>query len=99
MCGGSLFLASGGYVTCSRSDCPNPTAISDLLIDHMQPHHTVVLGDNTFSIEHPIRERIDGTLLTCSLHQELSEAGGAPLRPGTYRVYGHGRHAVWVPVQ
>lgn len=27
----SLFLASGGYVTCANLDCPNPGAASDLL--------------------------------------------------------------------
>lgn len=26
----SLFLAVGGYVTCSIVDCPDPTAASDL---------------------------------------------------------------------
>lgn len=31
-CGGqSLFLGSGGYVTCSRIECPDPTAADDLL--------------------------------------------------------------------
>ena len=29
--GASLFLGSGGYVTCARLDCPNPTAADDLL--------------------------------------------------------------------
>ncbi|MFJ3037747.1 hypothetical protein [Streptomyces tendae] len=29
--GASLFLGSGGYVTCSRLDCPDPTAADDLL--------------------------------------------------------------------
>lgn len=27
----SLFLGSGGYVTCSRLDCPDPCAAGDLL--------------------------------------------------------------------
>ncbi|MDP9953181.1 MULTISPECIES: DUF6085 family protein [Streptomyces] len=27
----SLFLGEGGHVTCSRTDCPNPTAADDLL--------------------------------------------------------------------
>ena len=31
-CGGaSLFLGEGGYVTCARLDCPEPTAVSDEL--------------------------------------------------------------------
>jgi len=29
--GASLFLGTGGYVTCSRLDCPDPTAADDLL--------------------------------------------------------------------
>lgn len=29
----SLFLASGGYVTCGIIRCPNPTAVSDALLD------------------------------------------------------------------
>lgn len=34
----SLFLAVGGYVTCSYISCANPTAASDLLATH---EHTV----------------------------------------------------------
>ncbi|HEX5565875.1 MAG TPA: DUF6085 family protein, partial [Streptomyces sp.] len=31
-CGGaSLFLGEGGHVTCSRIDCPDPSAVDDLL--------------------------------------------------------------------
>lgn len=29
----SLFLGSGGHVTCARIDCPDPTCIDDLLND------------------------------------------------------------------
>lgn len=29
--GSSLFLGAGGYVTCSRLDCPNPTLADDML--------------------------------------------------------------------
>ena len=27
----SLFLAAGGFATCSRDDCPDPTAATDCL--------------------------------------------------------------------
>ncbi|GHG15289.1 DUF6085 family protein [Streptomyces filamentosus] len=33
--GTSLFLGTGGHVTCARIDCPNPCATDDLL--HGQP--------------------------------------------------------------
>lgn len=98
MCGGSLFLGSGGYVTCSRSDCPNPTAVSDLLTDHTARHHVVVLTDDTFVIEHPLRERLTGTLFSCGLHEALSNASGPPAKPGTYHVHGDGRSAAWQAV-
>lgn len=29
-CGDTLFVGSGGYVTCSWHKCPNPTAVADL---------------------------------------------------------------------
>lgn len=29
----SLFAGSGGYITCSVIECPNPTAVSDALAD------------------------------------------------------------------
>ena len=29
--GDSLFIGAGGYVTCSRLDCPNPCAVDQLL--------------------------------------------------------------------
>lgn len=29
----TLFLADGGYVTCSSTRCPNPCAAADLLMD------------------------------------------------------------------
>jgi hypothetical protein len=32
--GSSLFLGSGGYVTCSRLDCPDPTAADEQLHTH-----------------------------------------------------------------
>lgn len=44
--GASLFLGSGGYVTCSRLDCPNPCA-ADQLLHHTDPiecAHEAALG-------------------------------------------------------
>lgn len=29
--GSSLFVAEGGYITCSRLDCPDPEAVTTLL--------------------------------------------------------------------
>lgn len=34
----TLFLASGGYITCSRADCPDPDAASTLLERDVRTH-------------------------------------------------------------
>jgi hypothetical protein len=84
-CGPTLFLGSGGYVTCSWIRCPCPTAVADLLEDR-EDHHIVVLGDETFSIRHPLRERLEGVLFDCGLHAYLTALAGPPRVPGRYRV-------------
>lgn len=37
--GASLFLGNGGHITCARLDCPNPTAVDDLLHGEPAPAH------------------------------------------------------------
>lgn len=86
-CGGnSLFLGSGGYVTCSRIDCSNPSASSDILADR-ETEHVVTLHRAEFTIRHPLRERLGADLEDCKLHEQLKRMGGPPREPGRYRVY------------
>ncbi len=83
-CGASsLFLASGGYVTCRVIDCPNPTAAADILADRETEH--VVTFASGFTIRHPLRERLNGELEDCTLHRQLLALSGPPVRPGRYR--------------
>lgn len=42
-CGKTLFLGSGGYVTCSWCKCPDPGAAADLLRDAVD-YRKVVLA-------------------------------------------------------
>lgn len=82
-CGKTLFLGDGGYVTCSWIDCPRPTAATDVLeLDH---DHHVVFDAHTFTVEHPVRERIEGTMHGCDLHQAISRLAEPPMPPGRYR--------------
>jgi len=83
-CGQTLFLGDGGYVTCSFSECPERSAVSDIL-DDRETEHIVELGDSSFSVQHPLRERLNGDLFTCALHQWISDLPGPPRRPGRYR--------------
>jgi len=44
---GSLFLADGGYITCSWSQCSNPGAADDLLGSLLIEGLVTTKGDNT----------------------------------------------------
>lgn len=86
-CGRTLFLGEGGHVTCSVIECPNPTAVTDLLHDS-ETEHVVDFTDKGFSILHPLRERLEddnGGLWGCTLHQYVQALDGPPVQPGRYR--------------
>lgn len=85
-CGATLFAGEGGHITCSWYLCPRPTAVDDILADR-EIRHIVDLGDETFTIRHPLRERLDDAMLTCSLHAYLADLDGPPRKPGRYRAY------------
>ena len=98
-CGKTLFVGSGGYITCSYIGCPDPTKVADLLLDP-EHEHIVVIADHDFSIKHPLRERPD-EMLTCDLHEFMSNLSGPPVRPGRYRVRARGNvwsSATWEPL-
>ena len=87
-CGETLFLGSGGYITCSLIGCPHPAAASDLL--HLPTDHFVVFDEDGFTLEHPARERVQGTMHNCPTHAQLRALKGAPMKPGRYLVSGDG---------
>lgn len=84
-CGQTLFLASGGYITCSYAHCPNRTAVADIL-DDGETSHIVKIEESSFFLKHPLRERIADDLFGCAFHERLSALDGPPRAPGTYRV-------------
>lgn len=92
-CGATLFLGSGGHVTCSLIGCPRPTAADELL--HLTTDHAVIFDDHGWTVEHPARERLDGAMHLCALHQHLRSLDGAPVAPGRYRVAYDGERDRW----
>jgi hypothetical protein len=85
-CGSTLFRApEGGHITCGHVGCPRPTAVDELLADG-ETEHIVMLYAATFTVRHPLRERLDEQLLTCDLHQAIADLDGPPRQPGLYRV-------------
>lgn len=90
----TLFLGAGGYVTCSLVDCPMPDAASRLL-EKAELDHIVRLEDRHWTAEHPLMERILGTLLDCPIGRFIEDNGGIALAPGIYRVRLDGTQATW----
>lgn len=87
-CGETLFVGSGGYVTCSYIPCPRPDAVATLLAD-AETEHIVELRKREFTVKHPMRERLDDALMDCQLHAEIAAIAamsGPPAKPGRYRV-------------
>lgn len=83
-CGETLFVGKGGYLTCSALKCPRPDAVSDLLADN-ETGHIVELKEHTFTVRHPLKERLDDALLQCTLSDYLRDLDGPPVPPGRYR--------------
>jgi hypothetical protein len=84
-CGRTLFLGEGGHITCSWAMCPDPSAVDELLNDR-ETEHIVRLWDDTFSVVHPLRERLNDGIINCQLHDFLAQQDGPPYEPGRYRV-------------
>lgn len=86
-CGQTLFLGSGGRVTCSNHGCPRPDAVDELLADR-ETEHVVQLGEHGFDILHPLRERLEGALLGCTVAAWIGSQAPADLPPrGRYRAH------------
>lgn len=80
----TLRLGPDGAVRCASSRCYRPDAAALILADG-EPHHIVDLGRRSFTIRHPLIERIDDDLFTCTLHDHLSKLRTPPAEPGRYR--------------
>ena len=87
-CGETLVLAMGqddtGEVLCSSPECPRLDAAATILADS-ETEHLVELGARTFSLQHPLRERVDGRLFHCEIHDVIRSLDGPPAPPGMYR--------------
>ena len=93
-CGHTLFLADGGFITCSYVHCPRPDAVADLLAD-TETEHIVEFRPDTFTVRHPLRERLDDALMDCQLHNHIQGLDGPPAQPGRYRARHNGLRWTW----
>lgn len=80
----SLFVGSGGYVTCGLLGCPNPTLVADLLGDP-EIEHVIEFREDGWTIKHPLRCRRD--LFECAATKHAERLDGPPVQLGRYRMY------------
>jgi hypothetical protein len=88
-CGPTLFLGTGGHVTCSWIDCPNPSAVDQILADR-ETEHLVDFAAVGFTVLHPLLERLahdQGGLWGCALHLHVQTLDGPPVAIGRYRAH------------
>lgn len=83
-CGTEGLVLVGTVITCSNLACPRPDANALLLSETLIVHLVEISPDGTFSIQHPLIERLDGRLFVCDLHITLAGLSEAPAAPGLY---------------
>lgn len=84
-CGPTLHLTFTGIVECDNPACPIPRSVHRILANN-ETEHIVKIEDRGFTIEHPLRERLDEPLFNCALHLALRELEGPPVDIGVWRV-------------
>lgn len=85
-CGSTLALDDANELICTWSTCPRPTAAAELLQLDTEHYIVVRVGGDTvpegrfaFSIEHPLRCRLETpSLFDCPLHEHVRELAEWP---------------------
>lgn len=92
-CGETLWArwgpAGSASIECGSPNCPRPDALNIILADARVDAHIVVFEPESFSIQHPIKERLEGDLFTCPLFISIAKMDGPPAAPGRYTAVEH----------
>ena len=87
---GSLTTTPGSsgmdVLVCVSDICPQPDAVQRLIYEDVEVGHRVTFYENSFTVRHPLIERLDGGLESCGFMDAVAARSGPPARPGTYRV-------------
>lgn len=101
----NLHLDHADRIVCRDDDCSDPDAAAKILADSEIEHIVRFDDSGYFNAQHPLRERVDGALLDCAIHDEVCRwyAAGGSTAPSTWRVRRAGEHDldanwVWEPI-
>lgn len=64
---GETMIYTNASIACSVEDCSNPNAVQAVLAEE-QHEHRVTFRSGWWIAQHPLRERVDGSLVDCSLN-------------------------------
>lgn len=86
-CGNALMsLLSTGHLRCEATGCPEPDALERILADPRLHEHVVrVSSHGTWTIKHPLAERLDDRLFDCDLARYMNDedpVGSHVIEPG-----------------
>lgn len=95
----TLDRAPGGAIVCGGvPECPHPDMVTTLLIqDAAETDHIVLLEPDSWTIRHPLRERIGSMLEDCPLAPHVAGLDPTINPLGRYRVRRspHDRGWIW----
>lgn len=96
-CGATLRRRdSDAAIVCTGNACPRPEAVHELL-QVQETEHVVQFGEGGFTVLHPLRERLDDSLMICDLHLHCARMPGPPeAGTGRYRATDFGSDWVFV---
>jgi hypothetical protein len=83
-----------GNVICMNEACDRPTAVHDLLEDPELGHIVAVDREGSFTVRHPLNERLQDDLFSCDLLAHLNSLS-LPMPAGVYRFDQHPRIRLW----
>lgn len=90
-CGQTLLArpssTGGAHIECYADGCPRPDAVS-VILDNSETGHLIRFEKTTFTILHPLAERLDTSSLSCDLQAYCNLLVGPPFPtflPGLYR--------------
>jgi len=81
-----------GEIRCRNPKCPRPDAVAEILRD-VETNHIVVIGEENFSLKHPLIERLEDELFECPVHRWLNaqhSQDSLGVDPGRYRLIDEG---------